>query len=67
MNSDQERALFIQYNWCYDHIDRKWVSPDGTKEIDQDFIVRLTSEPEGDLQLMRAIVEWGKRHAEPGG
>lgn len=67
MNSAQERALFEEYGWRYDHVGRKWVSPDGTKEIGLDFIVRLTQEPDGDLHLMRAIVEWGQRDAKPGG
>ena len=64
MTSDQERALFAQYGWSYNHIDREWVSPDGTKKIGLDFIMNITQEPEGDLHLMRAIVEWGKRDAE---
>lgn len=61
MNSDQERALFLSYGWEYNYIRRVWVSPDGTKEIGLDFLVQLTQEPEGDLRLMRAIVEWGER------
>ncbi len=60
MTSDQEKALFEEYGWSYDYVGRKWVSPDGLKEIGIDFIVLLTQEPEGDLHLMRAIVEWGE-------
>lgn len=67
MNSQQESALFREWGWVYDYVGRKWVSPDGTTEIGVDFMVKLTQEPDGDLHLMRAIVEWGQRHAEPGG
>ena len=61
MNSQQEKALFEEWGWSYNNVEREWVSPDGTKKIGLDFIVKLTQEPEGDLHLMRAIVEWGQR------
>jgi len=69
MNSTQERALFLQYGWHYDHMGRKWANHDGTFEMTQDFIVKLTTEPEGDIALMQAIVQLGKRldSAEPKG
>ena len=62
MNSQQEKSLFEQYGWTYNHIEREWVSHDGTTKVGLDFIVKLTQEPDGDLQLMRAIVEWGRRN-----
>jgi len=61
MNSAQERSLFLEYQWHYDYEGRKWVNHDGTFEMTQDFIVKLTTEPEGDLALMQSIVQLGKR------
>lgn len=62
MTSDQERALFEQYGWQYDHIGRKWVAPDDTW-ITTDQIMEATADSAGDLVLMALIVEHGKREA----
>ena len=60
MNSDQEKALFDQYQWEYNYVGRVWVAPDGTK-LTQDSLMDITSDREGDLALMRLIVECGNR------
>ena len=60
MNSDQEKALFDQYQWEYDYVGRVWAAPNGTK-LPQDALMELTSNPDGDLALMRLIVECGNR------
>lgn len=60
MNSDQEKSLFTGYGWDYDFIGRFWLSPDGT-QITQDQLMDLTARPEGDVALMRIIVERGVR------
>ncbi len=60
MNSDQERALFEQYNWEYDFVGRAWVAPDGTR-FTQDQLMESTAEPAGDMAVMRLIVERGAR------
>jgi len=61
VNSDQERRMFEVYGWEYDHVGRRWVNHNQTVAMTLDFIVGLTSEPEGDILLMRAIVQCGKR------
>ncbi len=60
MNSDQERVLFEQYGWDYDYIGRLWIAPDGTKLSPED-LMEITVDTEGDLALMRLIVERGTR------
>jgi len=60
MNSSQERALFEEYGWVYDHIARRWNNHNGTVWVGIDFIVALTKERGGDLELMRAIVQCGR-------
>ena len=60
MNSDQEKTLFEQYNWEYNFIGREWVAPDGTKLTPED-LMDITVDREGDISLMRLIVERGKR------
>ncbi len=60
MNSQQEKALFAQYGWEYDFIGRIWIAPDGTK-LSPDDLMEITVDAEGDLALMRLIVERGTR------
>ncbi len=60
MNSDQEKVLFSQYGWEYDYIGRAWIAPDGTK-LSPDDLLEITADREGDISLMRLIVERGKR------
>lgn len=60
MNSNQEMALFIEHGWVYDYIGRFWLAPDGTK-LTQDDLMDITADREGDLALMRLIVERGTR------
>lgn len=60
MHSDQEKAIFSQYGWEFDYIGRIWIAPDGTK-LTQDALVELTVDADGDLALMRFIVERGQR------
>ncbi len=60
MNSDQEKALFAQYQWEYDYVGRVWAAPDGTK-LPQDALMELTANPEGEMALLRLIVECGNR------
>ncbi len=60
MNSDQERKIFSQYGWEFDYIGRTWVAPDGTK-LTQDDLMEITTDSDGDLALMRLIVERGTR------
>ena len=60
MNSQQEKRIFEQYGWEYDFIGRVWVAPDGTK-LSPDDLVEITTDSDGDLALMRLIVERGTR------
>lgn len=60
MTSDQEKVLFEQYGWEYDYIGREWVAPDGTK-LTPENLMDITADREGDIALMRLIVERGKR------
>lgn len=60
MNSDQEKALFVEYGWVYNYIARKWVAPNG-REITADQIMEITVDFEGDAALMALIVENGVR------
>ncbi len=60
MNSNQERVLFEQYQWEYDFIGRAWIAPDGTKLSPED-LMEITVDSDGDLALMRLIVERGTR------
>lgn len=53
--------MFEEWGWQYNHVTRVWTNHDGRVDLDLDVIVRLTSEPEGDIWLMAAIVQWGKR------
>jgi hypothetical protein len=52
--------LFEQYSWEYNYIARKWVAPNGC-EISADQIMEATAAREGDMALMRLIVENGRR------
>ncbi len=60
MNSQQEKNLFEDYQWVYNYISREWVAPDGTK-LSTDDLMDITADKEGDISLMRLIVECGKR------
>lgn len=68
MNSDEERALFELYCWSQDMVQRKWIAPDqiasdGSQfdvEIGFDEVVGLSQEKEGEQQLRRFILEWGR-------
>ena len=60
MNSDQEKSLFETWGWEYNYISREWVAPDGTKLSPED-LMDITVDREGDISLMRLIVECGKR------
>lgn len=60
MNSDQEKVIFEQYGWEYNFIAREWVSPDGTK-LTTENLMGITADREGDISLMRLIVERGQR------
>lgn len=60
MNSQQEKILFEQYQWVYDFIGRFWLAPDGTR-ITQDQLMDISATPEGDMAMMRIIIERGKR------
>ncbi len=60
MNSQQEKVIFEQYGWVYDYIDRLWIAPDGTKLSPED-LMEITVDSDGDLALMRLIVERGTR------
>ena len=64
MNSDKERSLFEAYGWEYDHVGRRWVNHNQTVAITLDFLVGLTSEPGGEILLMRAIVQCGRKAPE---
>ncbi len=60
MNSQQEKALFEDWGWIYDYIGRAWCAPDGTKLSPED-LMEITADKEGDISLMRLIVERGQR------
>lgn len=60
MNSNQEKVIFEQYGWEYDLIGRVWVAPDGTKLSPED-LMEITVDSDGELALMRLIVERGTR------
>lgn len=52
--------MFAQYDWEYDFIGRFWEAPDGTK-LSQDTLMDFAEDSDGDLALMRLIVERGQR------
>lgn len=58
MNSAQEKALFTDYGWQYNYVQRKWIAPNG-REITIDQIMEIAADIEGDLALMALIVENG--------
>lgn len=60
MNSQQEKVLFRDWGWEYDFIGRSWVAPDGTK-LSLDELLEITADSDGELALMRLIVECGIR------
>lgn len=60
MNSQQEKVLFRDWGWEYDFIGRVWIAPDGTKLSPED-LVEITADSDGELALMRLIVERGTR------
>ncbi len=60
MNSQQEKRIFEQYGWEYDFVGRCWVAPDGTT-LSPEKLVEITVDSDGDLALMRLIVERGTR------
>lgn len=60
MNSQQEKILFEQYQWEYDYMSRVWTAPGGTM-LSQDDVMGITADADGDLALMRYIVEHGQR------
>lgn len=60
MNSAQEKALFEDYGWVYNYVQRKWVAPNGC-EITQEQIMETTGDVQGDISLMALIVENGVR------
>ena len=60
MNSQQEKALFEDWGWIYDYIGRAWCAPDGIKLSPED-LMEITADKEGDISLMRLIVERGQR------
>ena len=61
MNSDEEKALFEEWGWEYNFIQRHWTSPDGRAVIKLDDLVDAALSPMGEAQLKQAIVAFGKR------
>lgn len=60
MNSQQEKSLFKAWGWEYNFVARVWRAPNG-KKLSLDALMDITDEPEGDIALMRLIVQCGKR------
>lgn len=56
--------MFEEWGWRYNYATRTWTNHTGRVDLSLDFVVKLTSEPEGDIRLMAAIVQFGTRRAE---
>lgn len=56
--------MFEEWGWTYNYATRTWTNHTGRVDLSLDFVVKLTSEPEGDIRLMAAIVQFGTRRAE---
>ncbi len=59
MNSDEEKAFFLQWSWEYNYIARRWVAPNGM-EITQDQLVDVTCSEDGEERLRQVVTANGK-------
>lgn len=62
MNSDEEKALFEQFGWEYDFIERRWANPTKQYFVTNDALVEYNKSRESELELRQFIVTFGKKN-----
>ena len=61
MNSDEEKAMFEEYGWSYNYIERRWENPDKNAFISNDSLKEYNESRETEEQLKMFIITYGKK------
>lgn len=66
MNSDEEKRLFEEHGWQYDHVKRSWVSPESYSGrhiviSNDDLVEHWSASGHTEMELRRVIRQYGSR------